>query len=207
LQHLCTFANNANPLKPDIMENKNTLFSESVKAGLIIGAAGIALFLIEYVAGIKPIGILKPILIMLVGLAISVTLLVIYLKKYRAGLGGFISFKDAFIFGLIAMIIAGIISSLFTYLFLQFFDPGYMKSITEETKDWMESYLSGKMSDDQIQEQLDNLDKKMNKPAIVQSLTSLAYSTVFGAIISLIVGAIMKKNPNVFDDKTSGGVI
>ena len=189
------------------MENKNSLLSESVKAGLIIGAIGIVVFLIEYVADIKPVGITKPILIMLVGLAISITLLVIYLKKYRGELGGFISFKDAFLFGLIALVVAGIFSTLFNFLFLQFFDPGYMKSIMEAQKDWMENYLSGKMSDDQIQEQLNKIDKQMTKSVIRQTLTTLAGSVIFGAIVSLIVGAIMKKNPNVFDDKTSGGVI
>jgi hypothetical protein len=207
LQHLCTFAIIGNPLNPDIMENKNSLLSESVKAGLIIGAIGIVVFLIEYVADIKPVGITKPILIMLVGLAISITLLVIYLKKYRGELGGFISFKDAFLFGLIALVVAGIFSTLFNFLFLQFFDPGYMKSIMEAQKDWMENYLSGKMSDDQIQEQLNKIDKQMTKSVIRQTLTTLAGSVIFGAIVSLIVGAIMKKNPNVFDDKTSGGVI
>jgi len=189
------------------MENKNSFLMESVKAGLVIGAISIVVFLIEYVADIKPIGFMKPILLLLIGLAISITLLVIYLKKYRTELGGFISFKDAFLFGLIALVVSGIISSLFNFLFLQFFDPGYMKSLMEAQKDWMENYLSGKMSDDQIQEQLNKIDKQMNISAIRQMLTSLAGSAIFGAIISLIVGAIMKKNPNVFDDKTSGGVI
>jgi len=207
LKHLCTFAISNNQLKSYIMENKNSFLMESVKAGLVIGAISIVVFLIEYVADIKPIGFMKPILLLLIGLAISITLLVIYLKKYRTELGGFISFKDAFLFGLIALVVSGIISSLFNFLFLQFFDPGYMKSLMEAQKDWMENYLSGKMSDDQIQEQLNKIDKQMNISAIRQMLTSLAGSAIFGAIISLIVGAIMKKNPNVFDDKTSGGVI
>jgi len=189
------------------MENKNSLLVESIKAGLIIGAVGIVVFLIEYVADIKPVGFVKPILIGLISLAISIILLVIFLKKFRNGLGGFISFKDAFLFGLIAFVVAGIVSSLFSFLFMQFFDPGYLKSIMEAQKDWMESYLSGKMSDDQIQEQLNKIDKQMNISAFRQMLTGLVGTLIFGAIISLIVGAIMKKNPDVFDDKTSGGVI
>jgi len=144
---------------------------------------------------------------MLVSLAFSITLVVIFLKKYRPESGGFISFKDAFLFGFIALIVAGILSTLFTFLFTQFFDPSYMKSIMEAQKDWMENYLSGKMSDDQIQEQLAKIDKQMNVSALRQTLTGLIYSVVFGAIVALIVGAIMKKNPNVFDDKSSGGVI
>jgi hypothetical protein len=189
------------------MENKNSLLKESVQAGLIIGAIGIIVFVLEYVADIKPIGFMIPILMLLVGLAINITILVIYLKKYRTGLGGFISFKDAFLFALIALVVAGIISSLFSFLFMQFFDPGYMKGIMEAQKDWMEGYLSGKMSDDQIQQQLDKIDEQMNVTALSQTLKTLGGSVIFGAIIALIVGAIMKKNPDIFDDKSSGGVI
>ncbi|MEI6749011.1 MAG: DUF4199 domain-containing protein [Bacteroidales bacterium] len=189
------------------MENKNSLLKESVKAGLSIGVIGIIVFIIEYIANIKPVGFLVPILLGIISIAISITCLVIFLKKYRTGSGGFISFKDAFLYGLIALVVAGIVSALFSFLFMQFFDPQYMKGIMEAQKDWMENYLSGKMSDDQIQEQLDKIDKQMNVSALRQMLTSLAVSTILGIIISLIVGAIMKKIPNVFDDKTSGGVI
>jgi hypothetical protein len=189
------------------MENKNTLFIDAIKAGLIIGAISIVVFLIEYVGNIKPIGFLKPILMLLVGLAISITVLVIYLKKYTAGHGGVISFRDAFLFGFIALLVGAIISSFFSFLFMQYFDPEYMKNITEETKDWMENYLAGKMSDDKIQEQLDSIDKKMNVSAIRLTLTNFIGSAIYCVIVSLIVAAIMKKKPDVFADKSSGGVI
>lgn len=189
------------------MENKNSLLNESVKAGLIIGAIGIVVFLIEYVAGIQPVGMLKPILIMLVSLIISIGLLVFFLKQYRSASGGFISFRDAFLFGFITLLVAGFISTIFNFLFVQFFDPAYMKNIMEAQKDWMENYLSGKMSDDQIQTQLDAVEKQINVTPLKQMLKGLAFSVVFSAIVSLIVGAIMKKNPDVFDDKSSGGVI
>jgi hypothetical protein len=189
------------------MENKNSLLNESVKTGLVIGAIGIVVFMIEYVADIKPIGILIPILMLLIGLAINIAILVIYLKKYRTGLGGFISFKDAFLFGLIALVVAGLLSALFSFLFMQFFDPEYMKGLMGAQKDWMEGYLSGKMSDDQIQQQLDKIDEQMNVTALKQTLKTLGGSVIFGAIIALITAAIMKKSPNVFDDKNSGGVI
>ena len=210
LLHLCTFAlheNHLNPLNPDNMENKNVLLNESVKAGLIIGAVGIFVFLIEYVADFKPVGIVRPMLMMLIALGITITMLVIYLKKYRAALGGFISFRDAFLFSLITLVVSGIMYTLFTFLFMQLFDPEYMKNMMQAQKDWMETYLSGKMPEDKIQEQLDKIELQMSKPALIQSLTSLGYTTVFSAIAALIVGAIMKKKPNVFDDGASGGVI
>ena len=50
------------------MEKKYDLLTESAKAGMIIGAIGIAVFLIEYVIGFKPVGIVKPLLMLLVGI-------------------------------------------------------------------------------------------------------------------------------------------
>ena len=57
------------------------------------------------------------------------------------------------------------------------------------------------MPEDKIQEQLDKIDKQMNVTALHQMFTSLAFSSGFAAIASLIVGSIMKKKPNVFDDR------
>ena len=100
------------------MESRNILFPEALKAGLIIGAVGIALFVLYYVAGIQPVGILKPIMLLILGLAINVVILVVLLKKYRTSQEGIISFLNAFLFGLIALVTAGIISTAFNYFFI-----------------------------------------------------------------------------------------
>jgi hypothetical protein len=190
------------------MENKNNLFSSALKAGLIIAAVGIAIFLVEYVSGVMPVGIWKPLLIMLLGLAVSIVILVVLLKNYRKANDGILLFKDAFLFCLIALVASGIISSLFSYLFMQFFDPQYMTRIMEGQRSFMENYLAGKVSDEQLSSTLEKMDEKFKNTSLIsQTLKGLIWNVVFSAIIALIVGAIMKKNPDVFEDKTSGGVI
>jgi uncharacterized membrane protein (DUF106 family) len=175
---------------------------------MYLAGAGILYFVLMYILDIKPIGLFKPFLIMIIGLAISIVILVIFLKKYRASQEGFISFLDAFLFGLIALVAAGIISSIFSYLFMKFFDPNYMKNILEAQKEWLENYLSAKgLSEDQIEQQLMKIDKQANIPLLKSTLKSLAWNVGFSAIVALIVGAVMKKNRNVFDDQKSGGVI
>ncbi|WP_367327719.1 DUF4199 domain-containing protein [Lentimicrobium sp.] len=189
------------------METKHPIFSAALKTGLVIGSVSIAVFLIQYVAGIKPVGIMRPILIGLFGFAVSVTLLVIYLKKYRGQSGGFISFKDAFLYGFIALLVSAAISSVFNFLFIQYFDPEYTRSIIEAQKDFMENYLSGKVPDESIQDALDGIDESMNVSTLKQSLNSLIFGSVFALIVSLIVGAVMKRKPAIFDDKNTGGVV
>jgi hypothetical protein len=190
------------------MESRKLLYNSSFKAGLIIGVVGIALFIIEYAADIKPVGFIKPILMLLLGIAINVAVLVFMLKKFRTEIGGYISFGDAFLYCLIALITASIISTIFTFLFIQFFEPDYMKNIMQSQKDWMENYLSGKVSDEQMTAALEKIDQQAGKMTpISQSVRSLIGGVVMGAVIALIVGAIMKKNPNVFDNVDKGGVI
>jgi hypothetical protein len=191
----------------NFMETKNSLFSSALKTGLIIGVVSIVVFLIMYVADIKPVGILVPILILLLSIAISIVVLVIYFKKYRASIGGFISFRDAFLYCFIALAVSVVIYQFFNYLFILIVDPEYYKNIMEAQKTWMENYLAGKMSDEQLTEQLNKLDEQAAKMGTFSALIkNLLGSVIVSGIIALIIGAIMKKNPEVFGDN-SGGTI
>lgn len=189
------------------METKNTLFISALKSGLIIGAVSIVTFIIMYVADIKPVGIMMPFVILIISLAINIAVLVFLFKKYRTEIGGFISFRNAFLYCFIALVVAAILSTLFTLLFVQLVEPDYYKQIMDAQKAYMENYLAGKVSDEQLSETIDKIDEQAAKMGSVSStLKNLLGSIVFSGIIALIVGAIMKKNPDVFDN-TSGGVI
>ncbi|MFA5972702.1 MAG: DUF4199 domain-containing protein [Lentimicrobiaceae bacterium] len=189
------------------METKNSLFNSALKSGLIIGVVSIVVFIIMYVADIKPVGIMVPILIMLASLAISIILLVILFKKYRTEIGGFISFRNAFLYCFITLVIASLVSTLFTFLFIKLIEPDYYKNIMEAQKTWMENYLAGKMSDEQLTEALDKLDvQAVNMGSITTTLKNFLIGTLVNGIFALIIGAIMKKNPDVFDN-AAGGVI
>ena len=113
------------------METRKELYTSAVKAGLVIAAIGILWFIIQYILDIKPVGLVKPILLGLFALALNIVILVFYLKKFRTQAGGTISFGNAFLFSFVALACAAIISTAFTYLFIQFFDPMYMKNIME----------------------------------------------------------------------------
>ena len=83
----------------------------------------------------------------------------------------------------------------------------YMTNMMEAQKTYWENYLQGKASEQQIADTLDKLDvQAKNATSILQNLKSFGIILIVGGIESLIVGAIMKKNPDVFDN-ASGGVI
>lgn len=118
------------------METRNLLFSAASKAGLIIGVAGIIVFILMYVSGFKRIGFMLPILILIIGIAINVLILVMMLKKYRESQDGLISFANAFLFGLTALVVSSFVVAIFNYLFINYFDPDYMKNIMLAQKDY-----------------------------------------------------------------------
>lgn len=189
------------------METKKVLINSALKTGLIIGVVSIVVFLFEYVADIKPVGIMMPIMIMVIGIAINITVLVVLFKKFRTQIGGFISFSNAFLYCFLAMVIATVISSLFTLLFLQLVDPDYLKNIMEAQKAYMENYLAGKMSEEQLATTLDGIDQEAAKMTPVsQTIKSLIAGVIFGGIISLILGAILQKKSGLFQDNTGGTI-
>lgn len=189
------------------MKPKNSLFISSAKSGLIIGAVSIVLFILMYVADIKPVGIFLPILMLLISVALNIIIMVFLFKKYRTEIGGFISFRDAFLYCFVAFSVSVLLSTLFTFLFIQFIEPDYYKNIMEAQKTWLENYLAGKVTDEQLTEQLDKIDEQTLKMgSIAGMMKSLITNIIVSGIISLIMGAIMKKKPDMFDTN-SGGVI
>lgn len=190
------------------MDSTKPMYTTALIAGVYLAIAGMVIFIIEYVAGIKPVGFLKPILMMLVSYAVIITMLVFLLKKYRTETGGFITFGNAFLFCLFAFIASTIINTLFTYVFLNYFDPSYMQSIMQAQKEWMENYLSGKVSEEQLTKTLEGIDEQAAKAnTLMATIKNMSFGLIFGAIASLIIGAIMKKNQSLFDNSGSGGVI
>jgi hypothetical protein len=190
------------------MEPTKPLFPSAIKAGVYITIAGMVIFILEYVADIKPVGIMKPILMMLASYAIIITMLVILLKKYRTETGGFISFGNAFLYCLVAFITSTIITTAFTYIFINYFDPQYMQHMMQAQRDYMENYLSGKVSEEQLSKTLDQIDAQAaNANSLLSTLKNMSFGVIFGAIASLIIGASMKKNPSLFEGDGAGGVI
>ena len=189
------------------MENRKEFFSSALKSGLIVGAVSILLFLLMYVADVKPVGFIMPIITMLISIFVLMVVLVILFKKYRTSNGGFISFGDAFLYLFLALLISSLVSSVFSWLFIHFVEPEYYKKIMEAQKVFMENYLQGKMTEDKINETLNAIDEQAKNMSSFKSLAkNFAWSAVLYGIVALIAGAILKKKPDMFDaDK--GGVI
>jgi len=113
------------------------------------------------------------------------------LKAFKIANEGFLSLGEALKVGLAISLIAGIIGSIFTYLFITVIEPEYVQMVLQKTQENMVQ-----QNPNMTQEQIDmgmGITEKMMGPWIMVAMGIIA-SLFFGFIISLIEGLILKNN-------------
>ncbi len=167
----------------------------AVRSGVMLAGISILLLLVIYLIN----GALFA--NMWVGLTImlfSLVLVVVFGINYRKQIGGFISFKNAYVFSLVLLIVAGFISQIFNYILFNFIDPDLVNIVTdaavENTESLMERF-NAPQSD--IDEALERTEKQMaNQYTIGGIAKGFGIGILIYLFISLITGAIIKKkNP------------
>ncbi|MFC3415841.1 DUF4199 domain-containing protein [Algoriphagus hitonicola] len=180
-------------------ENAKSPFQAAVQPGLIIGLVSLT---ITYVIYFINSGLLASGWFGLVMIVLFFALIIYFGKQYRSELGGFMSFGTAFNFSFITMIISGIIGLLGQIILFQVIDPSLPEVLAEKTLEstleMMESF--GASPDSMSTEQLDEI-----KETTLSNFTALGQIKNFGfgliayAIVSLILGAILKKRDKSLD--------
>lgn len=131
----------------------------------------------------------------IVALALIIALPIIFVKKQRNANNGLISFKDAFLTSFVGLAIGGLIYLVFSFIYVNFIDAGYLDRMInqqiESTMKFMQSVPEEKM--------VETLNKIEDQTRDGFTLSGMAknfgmYLIVY-AVYSLIVAAIMKRNP------------
>lgn len=165
----------------------------ALRYGVIGGLIMVVYGLVGNITGIsKPssgFGLVIANLFITIGLYVSI--LVVAIRGHRDGdLGGYISFGRAFIVGLVAAVIMGILSAIFQYVYITMIEPDFAATMVAEME---QMYLDMGLDEAQVDEAMKQVEGNFTATAMFTS--GLLYSVGFGAFISLIVAAIMKKNP------------
>jgi carbon starvation protein CstA len=126
---------------------------------------------------------------------VAIVLPVIFIRKERTTNGGFITFGDAFKLSFIGLIIGGAIGVVFQILYIQVIDPEFAERMTAQTLEMSNNFMSG--LDDEIREQIlrDAEADSLARYTIVGQIKSFGIALVIYAVFSLILAAILKKNP------------
>ena len=109
--------------------------------------------------------------------------------------GGYIKFSDAFKAAWLTYILAATIIALFTYLLMNYIDPGLiekLKSLQAEAFETASQWI--KMSDEELENQLEIIEN--TNPYDLKSIAALPVSFLFpGAVIAAIIALIKKREP------------
>ena len=173
------------------MENSSASSKKIIlNIGLFLGLASIALSVILYLLNMH---LEQNMLTGAIGLLIILIFVVYGINQYKKANGNLLSIGQALKVGTGIALVGGIISVIYTLIFIYVIEPDFMAQIGDIQQ---QAILKSNpdMTDEQLKQSM-ALAKKFSSPAIISAM-SLIFSIFFGFIFSLIAGLIMKNDRN-----------
>ena len=175
----------------------------TLSSGLIIGFTAIVISAVCYFMGVNAMVSGYNILITVVA---YVGLLLFFGFRYRAENGGYLSFKEAFVFIFFTSVIATVISGLFTILLIHVINPGLEQSlqdaIIQKSISWMQYFGAPQ---EKIDQSIAQMQSEPGKFTVASQLKGIVLNFITLAILALILGAIIKKTRPPFTNVTTPG--
>lgn len=175
-----------------------TVKKNALNYGLLIGGISVFYYLLGYVA-------MPDLFTNMVG-GLVLMLLVIVINIYavfrtRKEEGGYLVFKDAFTTFFLTWFGAGLIGTVFNLLLFNMIDPEFGAHIQEQvirtTMQTMENFGAPEAQIDEVIEEL----KNQNQFGLATQARGFMSNAIIGAILGLIVAALVKKNPPMFTEE------
>ncbi|MCC6727588.1 MAG: DUF4199 domain-containing protein [Saprospiraceae bacterium] len=166
-----------------------SVWPTALRYGGILGAIGVVMGLVMYLSGMADPETANPMAgagIGCISMIVTVIVYVLAVKKHReTELGGAISFGRAFGMGMAVAVISGVISTVWGIIYNNLIAP----DILEKTREMMlEQAQPG-------QEGMMETIANITTSPILGPIMTMVGTLIFGVIISLIVAAVMKKEP------------
>lgn len=163
----------------------------ALRIGAIGGVISVIYALIGILTGLSNPGggMMKMAIVGLIGIIITIGIVVYAIRSHRDNeLGGHISLGRAFLVGLIASVVATLIGTIFNYVYMNFIDPSYIDTVIEGMEEMMASF-------NLPEEALETMAEETRASLAPGKMftTGLLSAAAVGAVLSLICGAIMKK--------------
>ncbi|MDN4166974.1 DUF4199 domain-containing protein [Cytophagales bacterium LB-30] len=173
------------------MEETVSLKNHAIKWGVILGVISLMITLVVYIIDYS---LMAKGSFGFAALALSIGIVVYSGILYRREIGGYMSFKDAFLVTFIVLVLSGLIGTVFNMLLFNVIDPELAVNMKEvmldNTAATMESFGAPA---DAIDEAIANMEEQeFYTPAKIA--TQFGWSLIVFAIIAAIIGLIIKKN-------------
>ena len=168
--------------------NSSTLKSNILQYGILLGGISVVFALMLFFLDMH---YTQESAVNWINWAITITVLILAIYSYRKSNDGFLSLSEALKLGLGISVISALIAIIYTYILVNFLDPDTIEKTIEVTQN--------KMLDENpemTQEQIDlakEMQLKFSSIGVISTMI-LIFSLVFGFIVSLITGLILKRN-------------
>ena len=125
-----------------------------------------------------------------------------YGVKWKQFKGGYLEMKPAFLVIFLIFAVASLISTAFNFTLYTVVDPelpeALFNEVLESTVNFMEKLGT---PEEQIDKTIEDMQRSKEDYGLIPALEGYGYALIFGAIVALIGGAIIKKNPPVFNEE------
>ena len=168
--------------------NSSTLKSQILQYGILLGGISVVFALMLFFLDMH---YTQESAVNWINWAITITVLVLGIYSYRKTNDGFLSLSEALKLGLGISVISALMAIVYTYILINFLDPDTIEKTIEVTQN--------KMLDENpemTQEQIDmakEMQLKFSSIGVISTMI-LIFSLVFGFVVSLISGLILKRN-------------
>ncbi|QHL87712.1 DUF4199 family protein [Nibribacter ruber] len=166
-----------------------TTVSVGIRYGLITGLVSALYLVILYLTDNSTTWWLG-----LLGIVIPIVGMVQAFKHFREANGGLMSYGQAIGIGTLMGLVSGIITAITAYVYIEFVDPSVLEALKAGQIEMLEKF---NLPEDKLDEEIAKLEESTT--AGKQALSSLIGGPVGGFILSLIIGAIMKKKRPEFE--------
>jgi hypothetical protein len=170
------------------------LYKHAARAGGIYGAAMIALTVLLYIVSVEMLVDWKLLIIII---AISFGFNIYYGIDYRNSVGGYLSYGQAFIHGVVLLAVCGVVASIFSIILYNVIDTDLPARLTKISLEKTEEMLAGfGMPQDKLDEALAKAEEDAPKRfTTLGIITQFGWNFIFYAIVSVITAIFVKRNP------------
>ncbi|MFP4555795.1 MAG: DUF4199 domain-containing protein [Bacteroidales bacterium] len=172
--------------------------------GFALGVIVVIYSLILYLLNIMPVGILKPMVLLLVSGIIYFLGLWYFSKIIKKDVfGNRISYWNGFLVAVLLGFFASILISAYEFLQNLVIDPEYIDRFISAQIDWMYNFMYEKgIPDDQIMETIEGIEAQADKTYnFALYIKSVLLNTLWFSIIGFITAAIIRtKTTNPFEE-------
>lgn len=171
------------------MEEKSTIWPIGFRVGVMLALALIIYSMLLQVTGMatnKALGFVTNVFY-IIGIVWAH-------KTYKESGDGYMTYGQGLGLGVVVAGVAGVISSLFSYLYLKFIDDSMLGEILNQSRVAMEEQG---LDDEQIEQAL-AMTQKFTTPEMIM-IWGVLGALLMGLIFSLIISAFTKKNNPVLE--------